>query len=211
MARGLSDPTFRTHVIGDQPHGATPLDEDDLDGLIPSFVATRADLDLVEFENIVAALPWARGQVRRRGPTGVLTYGFLVDLHRRMFGEVWTWAGTVRLRATNIGADPAHIVTLTKQALDDATYWHENDTFAVDERAARIHRRLVAIHPFRNGNGRCTRLLADLYLTAVDAPPFTWGASALAAGSDDVRAQYLAALRRADDEDHGPLVAFGRS
>lgn len=210
-AAGRNDRAFRVHVIGSDAARTTPLEEDDLDGLIPRYVATRTDLDVVEFENITKALPWAQDQARRRGPTGVLAYRFLFDLHRRMFGDVWSWAGTLRTRATNIGAPPEQIVTRTWQALDDATFWHQEDAFEVDERAARIHRRLVAVHPFRNGNGRCTRLVADLYLTSVDAPAFTWGAGALAAGEHDVRRRYLDALRAADEDDYEPLVAFART
>ena len=168
---------FNVGTIGPEPDGATPLDDDDLVGLIPEFVATRGDLNLVESENIAKALPWARARATQTGPHGVLDYGFVFDLHQRMFGDVWRWAGTQRTRSTNIGVDPAQIPEQTKQAIDDARYWHEHATYDVDELAARVHRRLVAVHPFPNGNGRCTRLIADLYLVSRDEARFSWGAA----------------------------------
>jgi len=134
-----------------------------------------------------------------------------VTLHRRMFEDVWRWAGTQRRRETNIGVEPAQIPTQTKQALDDASYWHTNDVFDIDERAARIHRRLVAVHPFPNGNGRCTRLVADLYLRAIDRPIFTWGAGGKLDENSDPRQRYLDALHAADGDNHTPLVTFARS
>jgi Fic-DOC domain mobile mystery protein B len=202
---------FIVRTIGPLPEGATPLDEDDLDGLIPDFVATRADLNLVESENITEALPWARAQAARGGPDRVLGYAFLFDLHKRMFGDVWSWAGTQRTRETNLGRDPAQIPEVTKQGIDDARFWHEHEVYPVDELAARLHCRLVAVHPFANGNGRCTRLIADLYLLARDEPLFTWGAGGGLGEDSDVRQVYLSALRAADNDDFGPLVAFARS
>lgn len=202
---------FNTRAIGSESDGATPLDEDDLDGLIPDFVATRGDLNVVESENITRALPWARRRATSGGPTAVLDYGFLIALHRRMFGDVWRWAGTQRKRATNIGVEPAQIPEQAKTAIDDARYWHEHETYPVDEIAARLHQCLVAVHPFPNGNGRCTRLIADLYLLSVGEPSFTWGAAGTLGNAGDARQEYLAALRSADGDDYEPLLVFARS
>lgn len=202
---------FNLSTIGPEQDGATPLDEEDLVDLIPAFVATRGDLNVVEFDNITKAVPWALDQARKGGPKLVLDYAFLFTLHRRMFEDVWKWAGTQRRRGTNIGAEPAQIPSQTKQTLDDAIWWHDSEAFDIDERAARIHRRLVAVHPFPNGNGRCTRLVADLYLTAIGEPIFTWGAGGRLDVGGDVRQHYLEALRAADGDDYRQLVAFARA
>ncbi len=205
-------PTPRLHMrtIGPEPSGATPLEEEDLEGLIQDFVATRADLNQVEFENITTALPWARRQARTLGAEGILDYGFMLTLHRRMFGDVWTWAGTQRWRITNIGVEPYLIAARSRLALDDAKFWHAQGVFEADDLAARIHCRLVSIHPFRNGNGRCTRMMADLYLTSIGAEPFAWGGANLdVAGSG--RATYIAALIKAvDTDDYADLIRFAR-
>lgn len=191
---GQRNPGVMTvRIIGPEPSGATPIDDDDLAGLIPDFVATRADLNQVEFENITKALPWAYRRAHMVGTDGVLSYGFMLDLHRRMFGDVWKWAGTLRRRITNIGIDPSQIVMQSRLLFDDARFGHRESVFSADELAARLHSRLVSIHPFPNGNGRSTRLMADLYLIAIGSPAFTWGESRL--GEEDAgRAAYIRAL-----------------
>lgn len=197
--------------VSPEPNAATPLEEEDFVDLIPAFVTTRGDLNVVEFENIAKAMPWALDQARRGGPGLILSYAFVFALHKRMFEDVWLWAGTQRRRGTNIDIDPSQITTQTKQTIDDATWWHENNKFEVDERAARIHRCLVAVHPFPNGNGRCTRLVADLYLTSIGEQAFTWGSGGQLDEDGYSRRRYLDALRAADNDDYTPLVKFARS
>jgi Fic-DOC domain mobile mystery protein B len=204
-------PGFNLRTIGPEPAGATPLEPEDLEGLIPDFVATRADLNFVEFENITKALPWALRRARTRGPGGVLAYGFMMELHRQMFGDVWTWAGTPRRRETNIGIAPQLVPARSMQALDDAKYWHAEEAFEADHLAARIHCRLVSIHPFVNGNGRCTRLMADLYLTSLGSRPFSWGGANLGVDGSG-RAEYIAALvKAANTDDYADLIQFARA
>jgi Fic-DOC domain mobile mystery protein B len=203
-------PRFNVHTIGPEPPGTTPIEEEDLEGLIPDFVATRTDLNQVEFENITKALPWAQGQARSLGAEGILDYGFMLALHGRMFGDVWAWAGTLRRRVTNIGVEPFLIATQSRLLLDDATFWHTHAVFGPDELAARIHCRLVSIHPFRNGNGRCTRMMADLYLTSIGAAPFSWGGANLDVDGRS-RATYIAALvEAATAEQYADLIRFAR-
>jgi Fic-DOC domain mobile mystery protein B len=202
---------FNLRTIAPEPPGATPLEPEDLEGLIPDFAATRADLNIVQFENITKALPWALQRARTLQPEGVLAYGFMMELHRRMFRDVWTWAGTPRRRETNIGVAPQLISSQSIQMLDDAKYWHAEKVFGPDDLAARIHCRLVSVHPFVNGNGRCTRLMADMYLTAIGASPLTWGGTNLDVDGSG-RAEYIAALvKAADSDDYTDLVRFARA
>lgn len=204
-------PTFNVRSIGPEPSGSTPLEHEDLECLIPDFVATRADLNQVEFENIAKALPWAQRQARALGPERMLDYGFMLQLHRRMFSDVWTWAGNQRRRATNIGVEPYLISTQSRLLLDDAKLWHAQRAFDSDTLAARIHSRLAGIHPFPNGNGRCTRMMADLYLVSIGAEPFSWGGANLAADGSG-RATYIAALIKAvETGDHVDLIRFARA
>jgi Fic-DOC domain mobile mystery protein B len=201
---------FNLRTIGPEPSGATPLEEEDLEGLIPDFVATRADLNQVEFENITKALPWGHQQAQSLGTEGILDFGFMLSLHRRMFGDVWQWAGTLRRNVTNIGVEPFQITTQSQLLLDDATFWHNEAVFGPDDLAARIHCRLVSIHPFRNGNGRCTRMMADLYLTSIGAEPFPWGGANLDVDGSG-RAIYIAALvKAATTDEYADLVRFAR-
>jgi Fic-DOC domain mobile mystery protein B len=197
-------------AIFDEPPGATPLDPDERQGLIPTWIATRADLDQAELSAIARARPWAEGEARRLGPAAVLRSEFLFALHARMFSDVWRWAGQVRRRQTNLGVAPGQIRVAVRQALDDASTWHDHGVYTVDGRAVRLHHRLVSVHPFTNGNGRTTRLFADLYLLACGGAAFSWASGAILSAPSDTRAEYLAALRAADLGDIEPLEAFAR-
>lgn len=131
-------------------------------------------------------------------------------LHTRMFGEVWQWAGTFRTTERNIGIQAYRIGTELANLLSDIRYWIAQKTFPPDEIAIRFHHRLVAIHPFPNGNGRHARLAADLVIERLGGKPFNWGSGSLA-DVGELRARYVSALRTADNHDIGPLLEFARS
>lgn len=197
-----------THLPGRDSPGATPLEDEDFDGLIPTFVATRGDLNVVEQANIEKATRWA---FRRRGSLSIedlFSVSFTIELHRRMFGDVWRWAGQQRPRETNIGVEPSRIMIDMRVLLDDAIFWHHHDTYNASERAVRVHHRLVSIHPFRNGNGRHSRFLADLYLHQMGGERLTWGAGQDLVIDSDTRKLYIATLRDADRGDIEPLLRF---
>ena len=189
-----------------QPDDATPLDAEEREGLLQSWITTRADLNEAEQANIDDAVAWTQ---HRRG-TDILTEGFVFALHGRMFGDVWSWAGSTRKTGKNIGIDPAQIHVQLGGLLRDARYWVEHDLFASDEIAVRLHHGLVAIHPFPNGNGRHARLIADLLIAELGGAPFSWGGQTLR-DIGALRAGYVAALRAADRHDFAPLLAFARS
>jgi Fic-DOC domain mobile mystery protein B len=191
---------------GDEPPGATSLGPEEFDLLIPTDVATRADLNAVERDNIVSARLWA---FSRRGIVDadtLLQTTTLDVIHRRMFGNVWKWAGKRRTRDTNIGADPAEIVTRLTDVLNDARYWHHHHTFARIETAVRIHHRIVQVHPYVNGNGRHARLIADIYLHVNGENALPWRPDD--SDTSTSRATYSSALQLADQGDYSALVAY---
>ncbi len=202
-------------AAGDPP-GATPLDDEDLAGLIPLAITTRGELNAVEQANVLAAMTWAFGRRRRWRLADLLTRDALGGLHKRMFGDVWRWAGQWRQRDTNLGVWPRQIPVELEHLLGDVraqTADPQRPSWPPDEIAVRFHHRLVLIHPFANGNGRHARLVADLTAVALGRPRFTWGSSgANLTEASAARATYIAALRLADhDFDYGPLIAFARS
>ena len=170
----------------------TPLTAEEREQLIPSYITLRHELNEAEQINIGAALRWADG--RRRD---ILNRDFLCELHQRMFGDVWRWAGQYRSTARNIG-------------IDDARYWVEHATYPPDEIAVRFSHRLVAIHPFPNGNGRFSRLVGDLLAHQLGQRPFMWGQINLVSAGE-TRQRYIEALRAADNHDIKPLLFFARS
>lgn len=184
---------------------ATPLQAEEREQLIPTYITTRAELNAAEQAGILNADRWAFA--RRRD---VLDESVLRALHKRMFGATWRWAGRFRTTARNIGIDAVQIEIQLHQLLGDVRYWVEHETFAPDEIAVRFHHRLVAIHPFPNGNGRHARLAADLLALRLGRPRFTWGSADLVA-LPETRRRYVEALRAADRHDIGLLLAFARS
>ena len=187
------------------PQGATPLDPDELAGLRHKHITTRAELDELEQANIDEGLQWLKKQ---RAPA-VLTEGFVRNLHKKLFGRVWQWAGTFRSTEKNIGVDPLHIATELKQLLDNAHFWIENNTYPPRELAARFHHRLVYIHPFTNGNGRHARIMTDAMLTRLmDAPVINWAGGYKPEKMNERRKQYIVALRHADGHDFRALFEF---
>jgi Fic-DOC domain mobile mystery protein B len=189
------------------PAGTTPLDPDESAGLLPGHIATREQLDEWEAENILEGQRWAAGAAKRRE---ILDDAILRELHRRMFGRTWKWAGTYRSTEKNIGVAPARIAEEVRQLLENTRAQIAGKVAPIDEVAARFHHRLVWIHPFPNGNGRHARLLTDLLLAANGAEPFTWGRGDLE-HAGEARERYLAALRAADARDFSLLLAFVRS
>jgi Fic-DOC domain mobile mystery protein B len=190
----------------DQPdNAATPLTPEEMRDLIPSHIAYRRELNEAEQENITRAQEWALN--RRRDP---LSEKFAKDLHQRMLGEVWRWAGKIRISERNIGIASWEISIALRQLLDDTKAWLEYRTYPPDEIAVRLHHRLVQIHPFPNGNGRHARLMADLLVMRLGRERFSWGRKSLRdAGA--MRQRYIAALQAADHHDIGPLLAFARA
>lgn len=141
-----------SEVLADA-EGATPLEPDEREGLIPTYIATRDELNAAEQANIAKGL--LRMARRRRTVSALLDELFIRQLHKAMFGDVWRWAGRYRATERNIGVDPFTIAVEVHNLLGDAAYWLADDSrLTLDEAVCKIHHRLVSVHPFPNGNGR---------------------------------------------------------
>ena len=193
----------------DYINGQTPLDEEEKDGLLILTIATRGELDEFEQQNIEKAVQWILGRTFK--PELFFTEDFVRMLHKRMYADIWAWAGEFRKTNKNIGVDKWKIPSDLKYLLDDAKYWHENNTYTQDEIAVRFKHRIVSIHCFPNGNGRHSRLLADIIIEKIyKQPVFSWGAANLS-DEGDTRKSYLKAVKTADRGDYSLLLAFARS
>ena len=188
-----------------QDDGGTELTEEGREGLIPSYITLRRELNEAEQANILEAEEWAFARKR-----DLLEEKFLNNLHKRMYGNVWRWAGRYRTSGKNIGIDAYRIPTDLRQLLDDCRYWIENGTYEPDEIAVRFHHRIVSIHCYPNGNGLHARLAADLLLKSMGQERFSWGGTNLV-DVGETRERYIAALQAADEHDIGPLLEFVRS
>ena len=190
-------------------NGQTPLDEDEKEGLLIPTIATREELDEFEQQNIEEALQWILTKSFKA--EAVLTEKFICNLHKRMYGGVWSWAGKFRKTNKNLGIDKWQIPVALKTLCDDSLFWVKNKTYSPEEIAIRFKHRIVSIHCFPNGNGRHSRLMADIIINKIyGLPMFSWGTGDLV-HQGDTRSKYLKAVKEADNEMFQPLIEFARS
>lgn len=189
--------------------GQTPLDEDEKEGLKIKSITTQKELDEFEQLNIEKAVEWTL-RVNLK-PEQILTEKFIKDLHKKMYGDVWKWAGEFRKTDKNIGIKWTQIGIELKNLIDDTKYWIENKTYSPEEIAIRFKHRIVAIHCFPNGNGRHSRLIADIIIESIFGKEiFSWHKSNMVK-ADETRKVYISALREADNGNINPLIKFAKN
>ena len=188
--------------------GQTPLDEEEMDGLKVQSITTHGELNELEQLNIEQAVEWII--LNQFSAAQILTEAFIKKLHKKMFSDVWKWAGTFRKSQKNIGVDWIKIGSDLKYLMDDTNFWIINKTYSPDEITIRFKHRLVNIHCFPNGNGRHSRLMADIIIENVfDQPIYSWNSSNMVK-PDAIRKKYINAIREADNGNIQPLMKFAR-
>ena len=189
--------------------GQTPLHEEEKEGLKISSITTREELDEFEQLNIEQAIQWTLGQ--KLNAEQLLSEKFIKTLHKKMYGDVWKWAGAFRSTEKNLGVKSYLIPIQLKQLIDDTLFWCQNNTYPPAEMAIRFKHQIVSIHCFPNGNGRHSRLMADLIIEKLYSQSFfTWGSNQLIKASE-ARKKYINAIRKADNYDIQPLIEFANS
>jgi Fic-DOC domain mobile mystery protein B len=191
--------------------GQTPIDQEEKEGLLIKTITTKQELDEHEQQNIEKAVEWTMKKKNLKY-SEILTESFVKQLHYRMFSDVWKWAGSFRKTNKNLGVEWHQISIDLKNLLDDCNYWIQNNTFSGDEIAIRFKHLLVSIHPFPNGNGRHSRLMADVLIhNRPGKEVFTWGGGNQLVKASDIRSAYISALRDADRGNYDPLINFART
>lgn len=181
---------------------STPLTEEEKQQLKVKWVTTRSELNELETKGIADAEIWLL-----KNKKDILSETFIKTLHKKMFGNIWKWAGTFRTTERNIGVAPYEIQPKLRILLDDIKFWIDNKTFSELEIAVRFHHRLVQIHPFPNGNGRISRIMADLIMRNFGLHNLDWGSGNLTEISE-LRTKYIFALQEADRGNYKPLINF---
>jgi cell filamentation protein, protein adenylyltransferase len=130
-------------------------------------------------------------------------------MHRIWLGEIYGWAG--EYRAVNISkgdfhfAAAAQVPRLMQELQRGALARYTPCRPAVASEVARaigiVHAELVLIHPFREGNGRCARLLALLMGLQAGLPPLDFSAL-----SGKGMPTYIAAIHAALGRDYDPIA-----
>ncbi len=189
--------------------GQTPLDEEEKEDLKIKSITTQKELDEFEQLNIEKAVEWTiRANLK---PEKILTEKFIKDLHKKMYGDVWKWAGEFRKTDKNIGIKWTQIGIELKNLIDDTKYWLENKSYSPEEIAIRFKHRIVAIHCFSNGNGRHSRMMADIIIESIFGKEiFSWHKSNMVR-ADETRKEYIKALREADNGNIKPLMKFAEN
>lgn len=189
--------------------GQTPLSEEEKDGLQIKTITTHGELDEHEQLNIEKAIEWIIKTKFKKDQ--ILTEEFIKVLHKKMLGDVWSWAGKFRKSEKNIGVKWMMIGIDLKTLLDDTKYWIANNTFSNEEIAIRFKHRLVNIHCFPNGNGRHSRIMADIIMESIfGKEPFSWNQSNMVK-ADQTRKNYISAIREGDKGNITPLIDFARN
>ncbi len=186
--------------------GETPID--DISGLKIKGITTRKELSFFEIENLRRAQYkyFTKRPTRRSAPFDL---SWALRLHKEMLGDVWDWAGSFRHTDKNIGDHWEHVETKLENLLNDLAYWHEHATMPMLDQAVVLHHRAVSIHPFENGNGRWSRLLANIWLAQHDHPLTAWPEDHVG-GESTIRMEYIDCLHKADAGDLGPLTELHR-
>lgn len=189
--------------------GQTPLSEEEKRGILMKAITTHGELDEHEQLNIEKAVAWTI-QSKFKSEK-ILSERFIKELHKRMFSDVWSWAGKFRKSEKNIGVAWIMIGVELKYLMDDSLYWIEHQVYSPDEIAIRFKHRLVNIHCFPNGNGRHSRIMADIIIESIfKIDIFTWHNSNMVK-ADETRKKYIAAIRAGDKGDIKPLIEFARN
>jgi len=189
--------------------GQTPISEEEKEGLLIKSITTRGELDEFEQQNIEKAIEWTI--IKKFTKEYILSEELIKELHRRMFNDVWEWAGKFRKTNKNLGVDKFEIRVEIRKLIDDCNFWIENKTFGEDEIAIRFKHRIVKIHPFPNGNGRHSRLLADIIVEKFfNKSVFSWGKYNISKPGD-TRKKYINSLHQADNGNINSLIEFSRS
>jgi Fic-DOC domain mobile mystery protein B len=193
----------------DYKDGQTPLAEEEKEGLKIKSITTHGELDEFEQLNIEKAVEWTI--YTKFKPDNILTEKFIKNLHKRMYGDVWKWAGEFRQTEKNIGIPWIQIGIELKNLLDDTKFWIENKTFSPEEISIRFKHRLVSIHCFPNGNGRHSRMMADIIIESIFGKEiFSWHQSNMVK-ANEIRKAYIDALKKADHGNIQPLIKFAKS
>ncbi|MBB2976141.1 fido (protein-threonine AMPylation protein) [Microbacterium endophyticum] len=197
----------------DPGYGETPLPFDELDALTPAArealeepITKAAVYDLEQAVEAEATEQLITDVLEDRlGLDELLSDHFLRDLHQRLYGDVWIWAGTHRRHLFNLGVDPAYIALDLRTSIETIQYrWDHTEDWTPRELGVAVHAECVRIHPFTDGNGRSTRLYADLTFLAAqeseDVEMYDWSID---------KKSYVALLREYDiNRDPKPLAAF---
>ena len=182
--------------------GATP--PADRSGLRLKHLKTLEEIYGAEMEEVgKAQLKYlARKPTPRMAP---FTRKWMCKVHAEMFGKIWSWAGQFRRDTLSIGIQWHQVPMAVEELAGNLAQWHTNDWGRLKQ-AVQLHYQAVHIHPFQNGNGRWSRLLANIWGMQHGLPIVRWPSKRIANQASAERPEYIAALKAADKGNFAPLT-----
>lgn len=142
------------------------------------------------------------------------TPDYLRRMHRVWLRDIYVWAGEYRqvnmAKGSFMFAAANQVPKLMHEfgrgALRDYTPCRFEDEDELATSLAVVHAEFILIHPFREGNGRCGRLLAILMGLQAGLPALDFGGIRGAK-----KTEYIAAVHSALDRDYAPMTKVFRS
>ena len=171
----------------------------------------KREMDRAEFEALTRAQMELLGRVTTETR---FTADWLRSMHRSWLGELYEWAGeyrTVEMEKGGFRWPPAYLVAQNMRQLEQGllqryTPCRPAPLEIAARHMAEVHAELLLIHPFRDGNGRLARWLADLMAlqAGLPLPDYRFRGR----GSEYERASYLAAVKSGYLTRYDDLTAF---
>jgi cell filamentation protein len=174
-------------------------------------IRLKREMDALEAVKLAEATDWA---IRHYSADHCFTAKDVCAMHRQWLGEVYPWAG--RYRQVNIGkggfafAMAAQVPRLMEEfgrnELKRYTPCVFDDRDKIVEALATVHCELVLIHPFREGNGRLSRLLTTLMALQAGLPLLDFSGIA-----GKARQAYFLAVQAGMGRDYEPMKGVFRA
>ena len=167
-------------------------------------------MDGIEASKLIETTDWA---IRHVTADQRFTAADICRWHTQWLGEVYPWAG--KYRQVNIGkggfmfAMSAQVPRLMLEFERDVLARYSPCAFEnledVLKALAVTHCELVLIHPFREGNGRLSRLLSQLLALQAGMPLLNFSSI-----KGKRREEYFAAVRTSMERNYTPMIEVYR-
>ncbi len=172
-------------------------------------ITSSEDMDDVELTLLEKLYEWV---LIDNLPVGQITVKHLKDWHKNWLGNVYDWAGDER--SVNMSKGDFHFAVATQipkllskfeqDYLKKFTPCSDFDEEALIEAIAVTHVEFILVHPFRDGNGRLSRLLADVMAVQAGYEPLDYSAW------DAKKADYILAIQHGLNCNYEPMKYWVR-
>lgn len=174
-------------------------------------IKRKRDMDRAEYDALLRAYEASLSRITAETR---FTAAMLCEMHQSWLAEIYQWAGRYRIVDMSKGDfqfPPAHLIERNMKDFEMATLSEHTpcppaELPAVGRRIAHVHAELLLIHPFREGNGRLARWLADLMALQAGLPVPDYGFTGR--GARTRRTRYLTAVMRGYVQDYDFLADF---